>query len=117
MLEISCYNSSSVKYQLSKKLLNSFELSNDAEQKIREELFIKKICQNVEKSKFVLYVVTFKYLLDLIIHEAKEIQSKVGVKYIVLLPDNDNLLPRYQELGFEKINHKENQDGWMFFSL
>lgn len=58
-----------------------------------------------------------EFLIDLVINEAKEIQQKVGLKYIVLLPDNDDLIPKYKELGFDTLNHKENKDGWMFLPI
>ena len=53
MLEIKKYNSITTEYQLSKKLLESLELSELLEQKNREILFIKDICKRVEKSKTV----------------------------------------------------------------
>lgn len=58
-----------------------------------------------------------EFLIDLVINEAKEIQQKVGLKYIVLLPDNDKLIARYKELGFNTLNHKVNEEGWMFLPI
>jgi len=54
-----------------------------------------------------------EYLIELSISIAKEIQEKVGLKYIVLLPDNDDLREIYQELNFSKLN----KNGWMFISI
>lgn len=77
MLEIKKYNSITTEYQLSKKLLESLELSELLEQKNREILFIKDICKRVEKSKTVLYV---------------------------LKKDNENLEKIYKKLNFNKLN-------------
>ena len=54
-----------------------------------------------------------EYLIELSISIAKEIQEKVGLKYIVLLPDNNDLREIYQELNFSKLN----KNGWMFISI
>ena len=159
MLEIKKYNSITTEYQLSKKLLESLELSELLEQKNREILFIKDICKRVEKSKTVLYVLkkddenlglvsvsatsmedfpalqidfllvskkyrglvleeldnvkTSEYLIELVISIAKDIQENIGLKYIVLLPDNKDLEKIYKELSFNKLN----KTGWMFISI
>ena len=159
MLEIKKYNSITTEYQLSKKLLESLELSELLEQKNREILFIKDICKRVEKSKTVLYVLkkddenlglisisvtsmedfpalqidflfvskkyrglvleeldnvkTSEYLIELVIAIAKDIQENIGLKYIVLLPDNKDLEKIYKELNFNKLN----KTGWMFISI
>ncbi len=159
MIEIKKYNSITSEYQLSKKLLESLELSDLFEQKHRETLFIKNICKRVEKSKTVLYVLkkdneklglisisatsmedfpalqidfllvskkyrglvleeldnvkTSEYLIELVISIAKDIQENIGLKYIVLLPDNKDLEKIYKELNFNKLN----KTGWMFISI
>ena len=159
MIEIKKYNSITTEYQLSKKLLESLELSDTLEQKNREILFIKDICKRVEKSKTVLYVLkkdneelglisvssssiedfpalqidflfvskkyrgvileeldnvkTSEYLIELVISIAKNIQESIGLKYIVLLPDNKDLEKIYKELNFNKLN----KTGWMFISI
>ena len=77
MLEIKKYNSITTEYQLSKKLLESLELSELLEQKNREILFIKDICKRVEKSKTVLYV---------------------------LKKNNKDLEKIYKKLNFNKLN-------------
>lgn len=56
MIEIKKYNSITAEYQFSKKLLESLNLSQNLEQRNREELFIKDICKRVKKSKTVLYL-------------------------------------------------------------
>lgn len=116
MIEIKKYNSITTEYQLSKKLLESLELSDLLEQKNRETLFIKDICKRVEKSKTVLYVLKKdnKNLgLISISSIAKNIQENIGLKYIVLLPDNKDLEKIYKELNFNKLN----KTGWMFISI
>ena len=77
MIEIKKYNSITTEYQLSKKLLESLELSDTLEQKNREILFIKDICKRVEKSKTVLYV---------------------------LKKNNKDLEKIYKKLNFNKLN-------------
>lgn len=159
MIEIKKYNSITAEYQFSKKLLENLNLSQNLEQKKREELFIKDICKRVKKSKTVLYVLkkdslniglisisvtsiedfpalqidflfvdknhrgiilseldnvkASEYLIELAISIAKDIQAIVGLKYIVLLPDNDELEKTYKNLNFNKLN----KDGWMFISI
>lgn len=159
MIEIKKYNNITTEYQLSKKLLESLELSDILEQKNREILFIEDICKRVEKSKTVLYVLkkdneelglisvssssiedfpalqidflfvskkyrgvileeldnvkTSEYLIELVISIAKNIQESIGLKYIVLLPDNKDLEKIYKELNFNKLN----KTGWMFISI
>ena len=159
MIEIKKYNSVTAKYQFSKKLLENLNLSQNLEQKNREELFIKDICKRVKKSKTVLYVLkkdnlnvglvslsvtsiedfpalqidflfvdknyrgiilseldnlkASEYLIELAISIAKNLQSTVGLKYIVLLPDNKELEKTYNNLNFNKLN----KDGWMFISI
>lgn len=159
MIEIKKYNNITTEYHLSKKLLESLELSDILEQKNREILFIEDICKRVEKSKTVLYVLkkdneelglisvssssiedfpalqidflfvskkyrgvileeldnvkTSEYLIELVISIAKNIQESIGLKYIVLLPDNKDLEKIYKELNFNKLN----KTGWMFISI
>lgn len=54
-----------------------------------------------------------EYLVELAISIAKNLQSIVGLKYIVLLPDNKELEKTYNNLNFNKLN----KDGWMFISI
>ena len=159
MIEIKKYNSITTEYQLSKKLLESLELSDTLEQKNREILFIKDICKRVEKSKTVLYVLkkddenlglvsvsatsmedfpalqidflfvsknyrgqifdeldnlkVSEYLIEFVISISKNLQENIGLKYIVLLPDNKDLEKIYKKLNFNKLN----KTGWMFISI
>lgn len=56
---------------------------------------------------------TSHYLVEFAIETAKELQEIVGLRYLVLLPDNDRLQAIYKEMGFNKLN-KQN---WMFLKL
>jgi len=56
---------------------------------------------------------TSNYLVEFAIETAKELQEIVGLRYLVLLPDNDRLQVIYQEMGFNKLNKKN----WMFLKL
>ena len=58
-------------------------------------------------------VKTSEYLIELVISIAKNIQENIGLKYIVLLPDNKDLEKIYKELNFNKLN----KTGWMFISI
>ena len=53
------------------------------------------------------------YLIEFAIEIAKEIQEKVGLRYLVLLPDDERLQKVYKDIGFEKFPKKD----WMFFKL
>ena len=53
------------------------------------------------------------YLIEFAIEIAKEIQDQVGLRYLVLLPDDKRLEKIYQEIGFLKFPKKD----WMFFKL
>ena len=53
------------------------------------------------------------YLIEFTIEIAKEIQEKVGLRYLVLLPDDERLQQVYQDIGFQKFSKKD----WMFFKL
>ncbi len=162
-LEIKLYGSTSPNYHLSKRLLEKFHLSSDINQKERETLFIEHICNNVKKSKSVLYVLSLdgqnlgliassvtsvsdypciqidfiftdkryrgkkikeldnlkvsEFLIDLIITEAREIKQKVGLKYLILLLDNEELIPLYKDLGFNIFRNKRNKNNYMYLSV
>ncbi len=63
--------------------------------------------ENLDKSK------TSTYLIEFAIEIAKEIQEQVGLRYLVLLPDNDRLQTVYKDMGFQVLPKKE----WMFIKL
>jgi len=53
------------------------------------------------------------YLMEFAIETAKEIQDKVGLRYLVLLPDNERLQSVYKDMGFQVLPKQE----WMFIKL
>lgn len=56
---------------------------------------------------------TSTYLIEFAIEIAKEIQEQVGLRYLVLLPDNDRLQSVYKDIGFQVLPKNE----WMFIKL
>lgn len=54
----------------------------------------------------------FRYLIDLSISIAKDIQAQIGLRYIVLAPDNDDIKSKYEQVGFSNLD-----DDWMFLKL
>ena len=46
----------------------------------------------------------FRYLINLAISLAEDISKKLGLRYIVLSPDNDDLKDKYAKVGFKKLN-------------
>jgi len=54
----------------------------------------------------------FRYLIKLAILIAEKISLEVGLKYIVLSPDNDNLKDKYKQVGFLTLN-----EDWMYLKL
>jgi hypothetical protein len=54
----------------------------------------------------------FRYLINLVISLAEEMTKKIGLRYIVLSPDNDNLKEKYLSVSFKKLNKD-----WMFLKI
>ena len=54
----------------------------------------------------------FRYLIKMTISIAEEISKNVGLRYIVLSPDNDTLKEKYIRVGFENLT-----DNYMNFKL
>ena len=54
----------------------------------------------------------FRYLINLAISLAEDMSKKLGLRYIVLSPDSDNLKEKYLSVGFKKLNKD-----WMFFKI
>ena len=54
----------------------------------------------------------FRYLINLAISLAEDMSKKIGLRYIVLSPDNDDLKDKYVKVGFKKLNKE-----WMFFKI
>lgn len=158
MIEISNYNSNSSTYGLYKRIISKIKLSSNTNDAQRESLFIKDICNRIEKSKTVLYVLEldkeviglislsvtsiqdqpsmqidyifvsenyrgksleelddlkpFKYLIEIAINLAKEIKTTVGLRYIVLSPDTDELKHKYEKVFFQELNKE-----WMYLKI
>jgi hypothetical protein len=56
---------------------------------------------------------TSTYLIEFSIKLAKEIQEQVGLRYLVLLPDNDKLEDVYKNIGFLKLPKQD----WLYIKL
>ena len=54
----------------------------------------------------------FRYLINLAISLADDMSKRLGLRYIVLSPDNDDLKEKYLNVGFKKLNKN-----WMFFKI
>lgn len=54
----------------------------------------------------------FRYLINLAISLAEDMAKRLGLRYIVLSPDNDDLKDKYVKVGFKKLNKE-----WMFFKI
>ena len=54
----------------------------------------------------------FRYLMKLAISLGEKISLELGLRYIVLSPDNNDLKEKYNNVGFEHLN-----DDWMYFKL
>ena len=56
---------------------------------------------------------TSHYLVEFVIEVAKEIQQIAGLRYVVLLPDNDKLNDIYKNMGFVTLPKHE----WLYVKL
>ena len=56
----------------------------------------------------------FRYLIEFVIDVAKRLQSEVGLRYIILSPDNDDLKEKYNNLGFQKLAKSIE---WMYLKI
>ena len=54
----------------------------------------------------------FRYLINLAISLAEDMSKKLGLRYIVLSSNNDDLKDKYIKVGFKKLNKE-----WMFFKI
>jgi len=54
----------------------------------------------------------FRYLMKLAVVLAKRISQEIGLRYIVLSPDNDDLENKYKQVNFQKLN-----DNWMYLKI
>ena len=55
----------------------------------------------------------FRYLIEFVINVAKRLQSEVGLRYIVLSPDDD-LKEKYNNLGFQELAKSIE---WMYLKI
>jgi hypothetical protein len=51
----------------------------------------------------------FRYLIKLLINIAEKIQEDIGLRYIVLSPDNNDLISKYENLNFLHLTND-----WMY---
>jgi len=51
-------------------------------------------------------------MIEFAIDLAKDLQSKIGLRYIVLSPDNDDIKAKYKQVGFEVLH-----DDWMYLKI
>ena len=136
MSELKKYNALNANYRLSIDILSDLTLSTNLDNSLREGeetfgfialsvssidtfpsfqvdyIFVSEpyrgVClENLDNTK------TSTYLIEFAIEIAKEIQDQVGLRYLVLLPDNDRLQSVYKEMGFQVLPKKE----WMFIEL
>jgi len=56
---------------------------------------------------------TSVYLVDFAIEVAQEIQELAGLRYLVLLPDNDKLQNVYKNMGFVNLPKQD----WLYIKL
>ena len=56
----------------------------------------------------------FRYLIEFVIDVVKRLQSEVGLRYIILSPDNDDLKDKYNNLGFQKLDKSVE---WMYLKI
>lgn len=54
----------------------------------------------------------FRYLVGFAINIANEIKKVVGLRYLLLSPDSDELKEKYKQVDFKELN-----DDWMYFKL
>ena len=54
----------------------------------------------------------FRYLIELSINIAKEIKNLIGIRYIVLSPDTDELKNKYKKVAFQSLNND-----WMYLKI
>ena len=71
-------------------------------------IFISKPYRGIKLDKLNQHK-PFRYLIKLLINTAERIQEDVGLKYIVLSPDNDELKSKYKNLNFLPLS-----DDWMY---
>ena len=51
----------------------------------------------------------FRFLIEFVINLAKDIKKQIGLNYLILSPDNDELKSKYKNLNFLPLS-----DDWMY---
>jgi hypothetical protein len=54
----------------------------------------------------------FKYLIEMAINLAKKLRLEIGLRYLALSPDNDELKEKYKKVDFQSLNKD-----WMYFKI
>ena len=54
----------------------------------------------------------FRYLIEFSINLAKEIKLSIGLRYLVLSPDTDELKHKYEKVSFQPLNND-----WMYLKI
>ena len=77
------------------------ELSNDTAYDV-DVTFLQSITDTLTKKD-----------IELLVVDAKEIQEIAGLRYLVLLPDNDKLQNIYEAMGFLNLP----RENWLYIKL
>ena len=54
----------------------------------------------------------FKYLIEIAINLAKKLRLELGIRYLVLSPDNNDLKEKYKKVDFQSLNKD-----WMYLKV
>ena len=54
----------------------------------------------------------FKYLIEIAINLAKKLRLELGIRYLVLSPDNNDLKAKYKKVDFQSLNKD-----WMYLKV
>lgn len=102
-MQITTYNHQHIPYNLSVKLLESLQLSEDLALSTREEIFIKDIFKRVSKSKSVLYVLEDdNNIIGLIALSVTSINEQPSLQVDYILVDSNFQGQRLASLGNDK---------------
>jgi hypothetical protein len=64
------------------------------------------------KMEILEYNKPFRYLIKLAVEIAQKISKEVGLRYIVLSPDTDNLKEKYSKVNFQQLDKE-----WMYLKI
>jgi len=118
MLNIENYNVKNIPYNLSVNLLNKLILTDDMDVIGLIALSVASIEE--QPSLQIDYILVnkvyqgkpFRYLIEFTIDLANKLQLEIGLRYIILSPDNDGLKYKYKQVGFSEL-----QENWMYLKL